>query len=61
MRTAGSVRPSSKGEIVVKYAISFDPSCDGEGNLVPKLWRSHWREKLLASDGVPVPQTDTGG
>ena len=34
--------------------------CDGEGKEVPKLLNSRWREKLLESEEVPVPQTDTG-
>ena len=36
-------------------------SCDGEGNLVPKLMISRWREKLLVYPKVPVPETDAGG
>ena len=28
---------------------------------VAKAATSHCREKLLARDGAPVPQTDTGG
>ena len=34
---------------------------DGEWNLVTKFMNSHWREKLLSSNLVPVPQSDTGG
>ena len=29
--------------------------------LVGKLLNPRWREKLLGSKRVPVPQTDTGG
>ncbi len=29
--------------------------------IVGKLLNPRWREKLLGSDQVPVPQTDTGG
>jgi hypothetical protein len=36
-------------------------SCDGEGSTVPKSRKSHCQEKPLASDEVPVPETDTGG
>ena len=34
--------------------------CDGDRRLVGKLLNSRWREKLLRSERVPVPQTDTG-
>ena len=34
---------------------------DGDRKQVWKPLNSHWREKLLASHKVPVPQTDTGG
>ena len=34
--------------------------CDGDRKLVGKLLNSHWREKLLGSESMPVPQTDTG-
>ena len=34
--------------------------CDGDRKQVWKLLNSRWREKLLLSEGVPVPQTDTG-
>ena len=33
---------------------------DGDRKLVGKLLNSHWREKLLGSEEMPVPQTDTG-
>ena len=33
---------------------------DGDRKEVWKLLNSHWREKLLGSKRVPVPQTDTG-
>ena len=33
---------------------------DGDRKQVWKLLNSHWREKLLRSERVPVPQTDTG-
>ena len=33
---------------------------DGDRKQVWKLLNSRWREKLLLSEGVPVPQTDTG-
>ncbi len=36
-------------------------SCDGEGRKVPKSRKSHCREKPLARNKVPVPETDTGG
>ena len=39
---------------------SVPPSCDGERSLVAKLVMSLCQEKLLARDGAPVPQTDTG-
>ena len=35
--------------------------CDGDRRLVWKLLNPRWREKLLVSEGAPVPQTDTGG
>ena len=35
--------------------------CDGDRKQVGKLLNSRWREKLLRSKRVPVPQTDTGG
>ena len=35
--------------------------CDGDRKQVGKLLNSRWREKLLWSVKVPVPQTDTGG
>ena len=34
--------------------------CEGDRRLVGKLLNSRWREKLLWSEEVPVPQTDTG-
>ena len=34
---------------------------DGDRKQVGKLLNSRWREKLLWSVKVPVPQTDTGG
>ena len=34
--------------------------CDGDRKQVGKLLNSRWREKLLMSERVPVPQTDTG-
>ena len=34
--------------------------CDGDRKQVGKLLNSRWREKLLWSEEVPVPQTDTG-
>ena len=34
--------------------------CEGDRRLVGKLLNSRWREKLLASEKAPVPQTDTG-
>ena len=40
--------------------ISITLSCDGERSLVAKLVMSHCREKLLANNQLPVPQTDTG-
>ena len=33
---------------------------DGDRKQVGKLLNSRWREKLLWSKKVPVPQTDTG-
>lgn len=36
-------------------------SCEGEGRTVPKSQSSHCREKPLAMQQVPVPETDTGG
>jgi hypothetical protein len=33
---------------------------DGDRKQVGKLMNSRWREKLLSSEEVPVPQTDTG-
>ena len=33
---------------------------DGDRNEVGKLLNPHWQEKLLGSEKVPVPQTDTG-
>ena len=33
---------------------------DGDRKQVGKLLNSRWREKLLWSEEVPVPQTDTG-
>ena len=33
---------------------------DGDRKQVGKLMNSRWREKLLLSEEVPVPQTDTG-
>ena len=35
-------------------------SCDADRNKVEKSETSHCREKLLARNGAPVPQTDTG-
>ena len=34
---------------------------DEERRIVAKSMNSRWREKLLVSYKVPVPQTDTGG
>ena len=34
--------------------------CDADRKQVWKLLNPHWREKLLLSEEVPVPQTDTG-
>ena len=34
--------------------------CNGDRKQVWKLLNSRWREKLLWSEIVPVPQTDTG-
>ena len=34
---------------------------EGDRKEVGKLLNSRWREKLLRSVSVPVPQTDTGG
>jgi len=33
---------------------------EGDRKQVGKLMNSRWREKLLLSEEVPVPQTDTG-
>jgi hypothetical protein len=40
--------------------LPYKLSCDGEGIIVPKFLIPHCREKLLARQKVPVPQTDTG-
>ena len=43
----------------MKYTSSMQ-RCDADRKQVWKLLNPHWREKLLQSEEVPVPQTDTG-
>jgi hypothetical protein len=44
----------------VKYAGPKTLVRDGDRTSVGKSLNSHWREKPLGSEEVPVPQTDTG-
>ena len=45
--------------MIVKY-VKLRLSRDVDRKQVWKLMNPHWREKLLWSEEVPVPQTDTG-
>ncbi len=58
-RVDGRARISSKGEKGVKNPLSI-LSCYKDRNQVGKSLNPNWREKLLSSAKVPVPQTDTG-
>ena len=43
----------------MKYALTIQRR-DADRKQVWKRSNPHWREKLLLSEEVPVPQTDTG-
>ena len=55
----GRACASTKAGEGVKYTLSMQ-RCDADRKQVWKLLNPHWREKLLLSEEVPVPQTDTG-
>ena len=59
-RTSGRVRPSIKSENESNAYFRKGQDVTGSEIKVAKVMMSHCREKLLAREEVPVPQTDTG-
>ena len=60
-QTGGMVDPGQAVRLLRSEVRAIRLGRDGARRLVGKLSNSHWREKLLGSEKMPVPQTDTGG
>ena len=59
-QSGGMVDPGQAVRLLRSEVRAIRQSRDGDRTSVGKLSNSHWREKLLGSEGMPVPQTDTG-